>query len=110
MGASGDEFKHYDSSLYKEILKNVTLGNFGIFTWSLKQINIFLISIGELDFVKQQIIKFKGGPEGGVIELFRVYCDFVEFFKISCKNPTLENEYLVAEKLKNLPSLKNDLF
>lgn len=67
-----DEFKHYDVTLYKSILKNITLEDFGLYTWSFKQLYIFLISIGESISVKEMLIKHQ---ENG-LELFRVYCDF----------------------------------
>lgn len=31
-----DEFKHYDVSLYKAILKNSTLEDFGLYSWTFK--------------------------------------------------------------------------
>nr|ARR28464.1 hypothetical protein [Caulerpa okamurae] len=101
-----NELKHYDVTLYKAILETTTLEDFGLYTWSFKLIYIFLICIGDVDFVKEQIIEFQ---ENG-LEIFRVYCDFVELLIKSCKHPTVENDYQVAEKFYKLPPLKNDFY
>ena len=106
-----DEFRHYDVTLYKSILKNATLEDFGIYTWSFKQIFIFLIFIGDGDFVKQQLMRYQEvGLEKNGLELFMKFCDFVKILRKYNQFPTLENGFQVAKNFYNLPSLEIEIF
>lgn len=102
-----DEFKHYDVSLYKTILKNTTLEDFGLYTWSFKQIHIFLIFIGEREYVKNQIYSLDlDNPQ----KFFQKYVVFVTMLKNSTILGTLEleKEASVAVKFIQLKPIPID--